>query len=187
MRILQVVHGFAPECRGGTESYVLEATLALRAAGHDVPVLAGSLEPRTPAQIVTTEVGGISVTRLHRSGLFLDNWEKSYDPAAALLFEQVLADIRPDVVHVHHWIRLSRNLVEIAASRGIPAVVTLHDAMVSCPRVFRVREETLCHRPLSVDSCLTCVPRGPSLADAECAEEIEAYRSDFERELDLAS
>jgi glycosyltransferase involved in cell wall biosynthesis len=187
MRILQVVHGFAPECRGGTESYVLEATLALRAAGHDVSVLSGSLEPKTPAQLVSGEHDGIPVTRLHRSGLFLDRWEKSYDPEAALLFERFLASSRPEVVHVHHWIRLTRNLVEIAAAQGVPAVVTLHDAMVSCPRVFRVREEALCHRPLSPESCEHCVPRGPTLEDAECRDEIEAYRRDFERELDLAS
>jgi glycosyltransferase involved in cell wall biosynthesis len=186
-RILQVVHGFPPEGRGGTESYVLEASLALRASGADVSVLAGSMEAGPKPGLVATKVSGIPVTRLHRAGAFLDNWEKSYDPAAAALFDAHLADLRPDVVHVHHWIRLTRNLVEIAAARGIPAVVTLHDAAASCPRVFRVRDGTLCHRPLSVESCLTCVPRARAIGDDECASEIEAYRADFARELELAS
>ena len=34
---------------------------------------------------------------------------------------------RPDVLHVHQWIRLTSNLLEIADELGIPAVVTLHD------------------------------------------------------------
>jgi glycosyltransferase involved in cell wall biosynthesis len=187
LKVLQVVHAFPPEGRGGTESYVFEATSALRQAGLDARVLAGSMEPRSPAVLVEGEHEGVPVIRLHREGLFLDNWEKSYDPAAAALFDSVLAASRPDVVHVHHWIRLSRNLVEIAAARGIPAVVTLHDATASCPRVFRVRDETLCHRPLSVESCHACVPRPGWMSDAECAEEIDAYRDDYARELDLAA
>src|SRR5687768_12974106 len=99
-KILQVVHGFVPECHGGTEHYVLECSLALKARGHDVRVLTGSMESRPAAVLEQTETEGLPVTRLHRAGLFVDNWEKSYDPDATRLFGEVLAGFRPDIVHV---------------------------------------------------------------------------------------
>src|SRR6187399_2228146 len=95
--VLQVVHGFPPEDLGGTESYVFEATQALRAAGWDARVLSGSMEPRSPASLVDTEFEGIPVARLHREGTFLDDWDKSYDPAAASLFGMLLEEWRPSL------------------------------------------------------------------------------------------
>jgi glycosyltransferase involved in cell wall biosynthesis len=89
---------------------------------------------------------------------------------------------------VHHWIRLSRSLVATAAAAGVPAVVTAHDLYATCPRVFRVREgESFCERPLSVASCLHCVPREPWMSDEMVGVQIERYEADLRRELELAA
>ncbi len=185
-KVLQVVHGFVPECRGGTEHYVLEAALALRAAGDDVHVFTGSLQSKDVPEVVPDDVEGIPIRRLHRTGAYVDSWHKSYDPRASRLFGEALREIRPDVVHIHHWIRLTRDLVAVTNAAGIPVVVTLHDVMASCPRAFRVRDEALCMRNLSVDSCLRCVPRPDWMSDGEAADEISAFASDMRSEIEGA-
>lgn len=43
-------------------------------------------------------------------------------------FERVVDDFQPDIIHFHSIQRLSASIVETAARRGIPYVITLHDA-----------------------------------------------------------
>lgn len=59
--------------------------------------------------------------------------------------EKVLDDFRPDLVHVHHLTCLSTNLATILRQRNIPAVMTLHDFWMICPRGQRLhRDGTFC-------------------------------------------
>ena len=134
MKVLMITHGFPPECSGGTESYVLALCQELLERGHEVEVLTGSHEGAGADQweprLERSEHEGIPVHRLHRTGLFVDNWEKSLAPEVEPLLRRVLEEQQPDLVHVHHWIRMSRNLVEICHDAGVPAVCTLHDLTV---------------------------------------------------------
>jgi glycosyltransferase involved in cell wall biosynthesis len=57
------------------------------------------------------------------------------DETVARRFEAMLDEFRPDVVHVHHLLGLSADLVERAARRSIPVVLTLHDQWFQCPAV----------------------------------------------------
>ena len=45
MRIVQVVHGFPPQDRAGTEILTLELSRALQARGHQVTVVARTSAP----------------------------------------------------------------------------------------------------------------------------------------------
>lgn len=186
LRILLVVHGFPPEFRGGTELYTFHLAKALRGRGHDVHVLCGSDEGREPPWVERLLVDGVPVHRVYRQGLFVDNWDKSYAPDVEVLLGQVLADVRPDIVHVQHWIRLTRTLVTACHEAGLPTVVTTHDTWTSCPRCFRIRDGAFCERELSVTSCLDCVPRDSWHVEDELATEIELFRDDFRQELALA-
>jgi glycosyltransferase involved in cell wall biosynthesis len=124
---------------------------------------------------------------LHRSDLYFDSWEKSYCPAVDGLVREKLDELRPDVVHIHHWIRLTNNLVHIATEEGIPAVVTLHDLYTTCPRCFRLPPDNrACNEPLSADRCLACVPRWRWESEAVVRESIELYRDSLQAELELA-
>lgn len=186
LRILFVTHGFPPEFRGGTEFYCERAARALLDRGHHVELVTGTAEARDEPRVVTSDHHGLVVHRLHRVGLFLDNWDRSYAPEVEELLRDVLGRVKPDLVHVHHWVRLTRTLVATCHDAGVPAVATVHDLWTSCPRCFRVREDGFCTRPLSVESCLHCVPRDPWLADKEVAGELELFKEDFRQELRLA-
>ena len=80
MKILLVVHGFPPECSGGTESYVLALAKELIALDHRVEVVTGSHEGRPERHGRALRARRVLVHKIHRSGLFVDNWDKSYAP-----------------------------------------------------------------------------------------------------------
>lgn len=186
MRIAQVVHGHPPEVIGGTELYVARLARALSGRGHATSVFCGSLEWRERLEVEREERDGIAVTRVHRDDLYFDRWDKGFHPGVSAAFDAFLDRERPDAVHVHHWIRLSSDLVRRAARKGIPAVVTLHDLFPSCPRVFRLRGaagDESCEQPLLEAPCVTCVPRWRFDRDDEVRRRLETYRDDMRAEL----
>jgi len=187
MEILHVCHQFAPETRGGVENYVLDLAQAQRSAGQDAQVLCGSHVVRLAPGIERTEAGGVPVHRLHRDDFYFDLYSKAWHPGVEPLLRDFLRAHRPRVVHVHHWIRLTSNLVEIMQQEGIATVVTLHDHYASCPRAFRLRTSgEACFRPLSADSCRDCVPRYGHERREEIDAGIELFAAQSRAELVMA-
>ncbi|MEZ5979859.1 MAG: glycosyltransferase [Planctomycetota bacterium] len=197
MKVLLAVHGYPPELVGGTELAVRRLAHALVRAGHDVVVFAGTLdwEKRGTVERTSDPVAGggaVAVLRASRDDLWFDHWHKSRAPFVRRAFSEVLRSERPDVVHVHHWIRLSRDLVAAAARERVPAVVTLHDAYASCLVAFRIRPATrlACDAPLAVDPCIACAsalePPTPWMGEDEARRRFLEHRADLVRELRLA-
>lgn len=187
MDILHLIHQFPPESRGGSESYLLDVARRQRALGQDAQVLSGSKHWRERVVLDSGEVEGIPVHRLHRSDQFFDFHAKMWHPEVEQKFTELLQQWRPRLVHVHHWVRLTSNLVELCARLGIPAVVTLHDYYTSCPRAFRRRlNSDACVRQLSAASCTNCVPRYGYEPEREVAAGIELFADNYRAELSLA-
>jgi glycosyltransferase involved in cell wall biosynthesis len=128
MKILHVVHRFPDHPSGGTERYVAAVAGALREAGHDVQIACGSLELGDPELAVPGERVGLQVHEFRRNDFYFEAFGKAWHPGIGAGFRRLLQDLRPDVVHVHHWIGLTSDLVRIARSEGVPVVaVTAHD------------------------------------------------------------
>ena len=188
MDVLHVIHQFPPESRGGSESYAFDLAQRQRRRGKHVAVLTGSMYPKDEVTLVTDELEGLPIYRLHRNDLFFDHHVKMWHPGVEARFEQFLREHRPAVVHVHHWVRLTCNLVEICTRVGIPAVVTLHDYYTSCPRAFRRRvDDAACRRALAPDSCRSCVPKYGYEPAHELDDGILLYRDHYRAELALAA
>ncbi len=187
MDVLHLCHQFAPETRGGVESYVSDVVGAQRAAGQDVHVLTGSHAPWPTVGLEELRVGDVPIHRLHRDDLFFDLFGKAWHPGVEAALAAFLRRHRPKVVHVHQWIRLTSNLVEVVQREGIPAVVTLHDYYASCPRAFRLRRDgSACCRELSAASCRDCVPRYGHETPAEVDAMIELFADQSRAELTMA-
>ena len=189
LQILHVVQGFPPEFIGGTEFYCQALTRALQERGHKCSVLAGSNQRAREPALVTTDEEGICVTR-YVSPLPPEWREKQIDPyncEAELLVRKHLETVRPDVIHVHHWLRLTNSIVSLAAELGIPAIVTLHDLWTSCARVHRQhRLGHFCQESPSPSLCYSCVERLPWQGDAEVRQAIDLRQEQIARELRLA-
>lgn len=187
MDVLHVIHQFPPESRGGSESYAFDVAQRQRALGLDVQVLSGSKHWQPAVALVADTVEGLPVHRLHRDDLYFDHHAKMWHPEVEALFRERLAAWRPKLVHVHHWVRLTCNLVEICASAGVPAVVTLHDYYTSCPRAFRRRaDDAACRRPLGPDACSTCVPKHGYESAAELDAGVQLFADHYRAELSAA-
>ncbi|MEQ8763776.1 MAG: glycosyltransferase [Planctomycetota bacterium] len=188
MNVLQVVHDFGHSGPGGTQSHVQRLIGHQVNDGFRVAVFSSSRERRIPASLAGEIVGGVPVYRLHRSELYHDAWDKSASPEANAVFLEVLDEAKPDIVHVHHGIGISRHLVRLARGQGLPVVWTLHDFWSTCPRVFRVKaDESFCDEPPHPGICSPCVPRRSWQTDAELDASTALYRDDFREEVRAAS
>jgi len=188
MKVLQVVHGYPPEFIAGTERYCEAVGRGLLKRGHECAVLAGSdrTAPRPTLELV--EQDGLPVARYLRHSRRPRRWTDEYDPAAEGLARHLLALLSPDVVHLHHWQRLTNNLVAICHDLAVPVVVTLHDVWTSCPRVHRIRwDKAFCEEAPAIAPCLTCAERGPWQGDREIASALALRRELMESELALAA
>jgi len=193
VRILLALHGYPPELHGGTEHAVQTLARGLVERGHDVLVVAGTMKHGPePTRTEETQDDGVTVVRLSRSDLYFDHWQKSFSAEVAAAFERELARFRPDVVHVHHWIRMTRDLVAIAARAGVPSTVTLHDFWPSCLITFRVRPDTHepCDAELDPSPCLACAalvpPRTPWVPRDQQMMALYQHKADLVSELKLA-
>lgn len=190
MRILQIAHRALPHEVGGTEAYMAAVSKVLTARGHECLVLAGTDEGAPEPRLLKTRHDGLwliryasDLTAWHRG-----HWTRSFDPEAARLLREFLAFARPDIVHVHHWMRLTDNLVAVCAGEGIPVVVTVHDLWISCPRGMRfTRDDAFCAEPSSLALCLACVERTPWQDDIEIGNAIEIRLRTLAQELELAA
>jgi glycosyltransferase involved in cell wall biosynthesis len=170
MKILQIVHGFPPESIGGTERYTEAVAWGLARKGHASAVLSGTEEVRPSPTITTADCNGLPVSTYIGSTVNPVHWSPPYRPEAERVILGYLKDVRPDVVHVQHWPRLTINLVAICRSLGIPTVITLHDLWATCPLGYRLRpDRRLCPDPFPAAPCVTCVARRDGETDGEIA------------------
>lgn len=188
MRVGLVVHGQPPELVGGTERLVADLAAALAARGDDVSVFTGSIEWRPEPAVVDLSPGTDGVAaptrRVHRHDLFFERWDKVHNPLVERAYLQWLSDFAPDVVHVHHWARLTTHLVRAARARGAAVVVSLHDLFTSCPRYHRVKADlSFCDVPPSPEACRHCAPRWRFQTDVEIDASVRAFADDMRAEV----
>ena len=184
MKILHGVHCFPPEPAGGTERVAASLVRELAARGHTLLVAAGSLEWRRGAGVDRERWEGVEVVRIRRDDPWFDRWDNGWNPEVERTWRELLRAERPDLVHVHHWIRLTRNLVQVAAQEGVPAVVQLHDFQATCPRTFRLPDSGgFCTRRAGAVACGECVERWPFQGDGEIRAQLDHYIRDMVNEL----
>ncbi len=73
---------------------------------------------------------------------------------------ELVSKLKPDVVHLHHYIGLGTDLMPLLREElGLPLVLTLHDYAAICRRFGMMLKTngTLCHE-LSFSECSACFP-----------------------------
>lgn len=122
--------------RGGAEAYMEDAAELQVAAGHRVAFFGMAHPSNThleyaahfPAEIEMEPPPPGVAGRLRGVGRML--WSTS----ASRGMDAVLADFRPDVVHLHNiYHQLSPSVLRPIARRRVAAVMTLHDYKLACP------------------------------------------------------
>jgi glycosyltransferase involved in cell wall biosynthesis len=148
LRILYVVHGFPPDTWAGTEVHTLGLAREMEKLGHRCAVLTRAPADRSEADggaadfsLARGDFEGLEVWRMTRR-IGKQRLRDSYrHPAAEEVFRQVVADVRPDVVHFQHLLHLSAELPRIAGEMGISTVITCNDYWALCARVQLIRPD----------------------------------------------
>ena len=163
MHILHAIHDFPPRHQAGSEIYALELARA-QAARHDVTILCAEYDPAREHGHVNWRIyQGLPVVEI------VNNWrcetfEETYrSRLMTARVRQLLAMLKPDILHVHNLLNLSFELPALARQQGIPVAATLHDYTLVCAsggqRVHR-RDRHVCHE-IDTARCARCFAESP--------------------------
>ena len=164
MKILQVIHCFPPESMTGSEIYAYNLSKSLSKT-HKVTVFYRiNNTKKEEYKIIRDSYNGLDVYKINNTLRRYNSLEKIYkNRAIEEKFSQVLDEIRPDIVHIHHLLFLSTGIIDEIKKHNIPIVFTLHDYWLVCPRGQLLKSNLrLCKEPGRF-SCIYCMARALNL------------------------
>lgn len=164
LRILVVVHAFPPDTWAGTEVYTLGLATELARLGHELTIVTRAPPVADEAEwtLRRETFQGLRVIRVTRRLERLRVRETYAPPEAKAVFERVLDEIAPDVVHVQSILHLSIEWLDVARARGVPYAVTYNDYWAICARVQLMRPNgALCERNQG-HGCIVCIRKSRS-------------------------
>ncbi len=174
---------FHPEIvRGGAQQAAYELFRGFRDAGRDAIFLA-SIEPgNAPALFkpgaIVTGFDQRENEYLLLNDSFEHSWYRNLNVRAVRWFAEFLREMKPDVVHFHHFMTIGIDLF-LVARRVLPEarlVLTLHEMLAICKangHMVRKQDRTLCTRASPV-RCNQCFP--------DIAPEMFQLRDDWIRQ-----
>ncbi len=144
--------------------YVHSLCRALRHRGHEALVFFTDEFRDCRAEALRTReyaYEGIPVFVLERNAAFLRTQDiyTGKDTRVYEAFREYLLRIRPQVMHVHHFIPAQTpGLIDAAHAAGIPVIFTYHTPMVSCGREdMRAFGRVPCRGQVRERRCLACL------------------------------
>jgi glycosyltransferase involved in cell wall biosynthesis len=165
VRVLLAAHAFPPRSTAGVEIYTLRLAKALASLGHEVLVLAAShdlaAEPYSLQRRVHDGIAVAEIVNVHHHGTL----EATYsDPGVDRVAASLLAEFRPDCVHVQHLQNLSTGILGESRRGGAAVVLTLHDYWLGCPRDgLRMQADLTLSTVVDHAVCARCLRDSPYL------------------------
>lgn len=172
VRLLHVGSGFRPWRKGGLVAYVEDLIDEQTRRGHEVsyffsgrqyPYLSG---PR----LRRWKRGTVAMLEVVNSPLY-DHGRRPdlelSEPRIERMFERLIRELRPDVVHLQELAGLPSSLLDVVRHSGVPAILTLQDYFLLCS-TFRLLDADgrVCLRlEIGADCVATTMadPRAPGL------------------------
>jgi glycosyltransferase involved in cell wall biosynthesis len=118
---------FPPKALGGATRVVVDEATQLKenyGDKFDVVVFCADAERRPVGELNVYPYDGY---RVYAVSAHINNWNFQ-DKELGDMFDEFLAFEKPDIIHFHCIQVLTASIVEAAKVRGIPYIVTLHDA-----------------------------------------------------------
>ena len=150
MRILHLPSSYFPDTLGGTEMYVRQLADELMARGHTSHVVWHSETRELPEGSVTLP------PMAPRGRRAVYRHSNDCDPPG---FEQLLRDLRPDLVHFHAFtMGAGLDHARVARRAGVPYVITFHTPTMACARgTWLLDGNQPCDGVLNARRCSACV------------------------------
>jgi glycosyltransferase involved in cell wall biosynthesis len=157
---------YAPRSFGGATLVVQEMARRLQIYPATELHILTSLAPGADEPVLTrTDQDGIAIYSLPvPDGDIVAEFD---NPSIGMAFGRMLDVVQPHVVHLHAVQWLSASLAVACLERGIPYVITLHDAWWLCARQFMVTGEgKYCFQEkINLHVCQNCMPGARHLED----------------------
>jgi len=134
MKVLKVIHGYPPAYSAGSEVYSQTLCHELARQGHEVRVFTREELSGQPDVAERDEPDEIVPAILIRRVNMANHKDRYMHAPLEAVFDRMLEDFRPDVVHFGHLNHLSMRLPALASAKGTPCVFTIHDFWMMCPR-----------------------------------------------------
>jgi len=157
-RILICSSFYPPYFIGGAELIAHYQAREFTKQGHEVEVFAGTMEPMGPRYSVHTEMyDGVKVHRVVLSGGDFDaSRENFHKREVEGLFQQILQEFQPNVVHCHNLIGLTTGLLRLAKKSGCVVALTVHDHWGFCHKnIMGKKPGEICE---DIFNCQDCMP-----------------------------
>jgi glycosyltransferase involved in cell wall biosynthesis len=133
--------------RGGAESYMDALASLQRDARHEVAFF-GMDHPDNEPQVYAEHFPSyveLEPPPVSAAGKVTGFGRMVWSTSARRGIDAVVAEFRPDVVHLHNtYHHLSPSILGPIARRGIPTVMTLHDYKLACPTYRFLDKGELC-------------------------------------------
>lgn len=162
LRIVVMSHGHPALSKGGAEIAAYQHFTMLKAMGHEAVFIASGSGRVAPRDGVTFSQAFADDEFLYAGSRFDHFIHGNRDPAYPDKLKQLLSEIGPDVVHLHHYTNLGvETLLHIrSALPGCRIVLTLHEYLAICHhmgQMVRTSGLGLCEQA-SYRDCATCFP-----------------------------
>ena len=153
MKILFATMQFGRGYSQGTERYLSLLSAALRARGHETIFLAGDPEHRGPA----AKLGELIQESPNVLACPSHGWMTVRGTPAGS-YARLLADLKPDLVHVANPGHIGVGILEGATQASIPTVVSVVDFWWLCPKhTMHHYQGGICKGEVSASQCLHCI------------------------------
>jgi glycogen(starch) synthase len=172
LRILHLGTGFRPFRRGGLIAYAEDLMAEQARAGHEVTYLfSGRHYPllRGP-RLRRWSCDGVALLEVVNSPLYDHGAQpelEAGEPRLERVVQRLIAEVRPDVVHVQELAGLPSSVLDVARAAGVATVVTLQDYFAVCP-AFKLLDadgdSCAGHDPgVGCAATIAALPRNPTL------------------------
>lgn len=133
--------------KGGADKYFLDLADILAGAGMEVakfsmasPENLADRHERYFVSQVDFNKGNL-FQKLKAAGRLLYSFE------AARKFERLVADFKPDLVHIHNiYHQISPSILPVAKRHGLPVIMHLHDYKLLCPNYRMFNRQGICEK-----------------------------------------
>lgn len=175
MKILQVNKFFY--LKGGSERYYFDLCSLLESKGHRVfhfsmqhPRNRRSEQERYFVSEIDLNSPMGFTRKIHAATRII------YSTEARSKFSRLIDDLKPDIIHFHNITRqISPSVIDVASSKGIPMVQTVHDLYLVCPAHSFYVDQTICEKCGS--GCYWHCIANKCIDGSLCASVVGAFES----------
>ena len=128
MRVLMVSSGYYPNYSGGVEEFIRGLSEGLVKKGNDVCVIYASDEDKE-YYVNNVKVIAIKIKCLKENKIFhfVNRLLQLYNPFNKRIFNRIIDDFKPDIIHLHMVRSLSLSILDVAFNKKIKTISTLHE------------------------------------------------------------